>query len=132
MRPRYYFGIFLIAAGSTLAFAGNTSQILKLTVPKVVLIDIDPAIPFSFTQGAKNASGNSLLSISSNDPQAKLQITPSGLNLAVTSEVLGCPTEASATTIICKVGVTRTKGAVLAFNATQIGSAPNIVYTISD
>ncbi len=76
---RVHFVLGLIAVSTTVV-AGDT-QTLKLTIPKVVIAAIEPITSLTFAEGASTASGSSSLSISSNDPQAKLQITPTGVNL---------------------------------------------------
>ncbi len=132
MYAKYTFGLIAIIGGIASVFANNSTQILKLTVPKVILVDIKPAMPFTFNTGVQTASGASVLSISSNDPDAKLQITPVGINLAVNSTALNCPTQATTSNITCHIGMQRIQGGKLAFNATRTGGEANIIYTIED
>ncbi|MGB5600560.1 MAG: hypothetical protein WBM66_17690 [Thiothrix litoralis] len=128
---RVHFVLGLIAVSTTVV-AGDT-QTLKLTIPKVVIAAIEPITSLTFAEGASTASGSSSLSISSNDPQAKLQITPTGVSLAVTSSSIACPSGSSSTsTIICAIGIKRTKDSLLAFEATRTeGDDFSINYTLT-
>lgn len=127
---RVHFVLGLIAVSTTVV-AGDT-QTLKLTIPKVVIAAIEPITSLTFAEGASTASGSSSLSISSNDPQAKLQITPTGVNLAVTSSSIACPSDSSTSTIICAIGIKRTKDSLLAFEATRTeGDDFSINYTLT-
>ena len=127
---RVHFVLGLIAVSTTVV-AGDT-QTLKLTIPKVVIAAIEPITSLTFAEGASTASGSSSLSISSNDPQAKLQITPTGVNLAVTSSSIACPSGSSTSTIICAIGIKRTKDSLLAFEATRTeGDDFSINYTLT-
>lgn len=133
---RVHFVLGLIAVSTTVV-AGDT-QTLKLTIPKVVIAAIEPITSLTFAEGASTASGSSSLSISSNDPQAKLQITPTGVNLAVTSSSIACPSgsssssSSSTSTIICAIGIKRTKDSLLAFEATRTeGDDFSINYTLT-
>lgn len=126
--PHLVLGLIATIA-STTALAGST-QTLQLTIPKVALVNIEPITSLTFAEGKNTASGTSSLSISSNDPQAKLQITPTGVNLTVTSSSIDCPTSTS--TITCTVGIKRTKNSILAFNATRTeGDDLSIAYTLT-
>lgn len=127
---RVHFVLGLIAVSTTVV-AGDT-QTLKLTIPKVVIAAIEPITSLTFAEGASTASGSSSLSINSNDPQAKLQITPTGVNLAVTSSSIACPSGSSTSTIICAIGIKRTKDSLLAFEATRTeGDDFSINYTLT-
>ncbi|QTR49005.1 hypothetical protein [Candidatus Thiothrix anitrata] len=131
MSPHHaVFGLLLVVA-TVAVFAGSDSQPITLTVPKVALVSIEPVIPFSFAEGTSNATGNSQLSISSNDVNTKLQITPTGLNLAVSADAIQCPETPHTATITCHVGINQTKNSVLAFNATPTSGDMNIVYTLT-
>lgn len=128
--PHLVLGLIATIA-STTALAGNT-QTLQLTIPKVALVNIEPITSLTFAEGGNTASGTSSLSISSNDPQAKLEIIPTGISLAVTSSSIDCPTATSTSTITCTVGIKRTKNSILAFNATRTeGDDLSIAYTLT-
>lgn len=131
MQSPYLMLGLMVSIASATTLAGST-QTLNLTIPKVALVDIEPIAPLTFVGEANTASGTSSLSISSNDPQAKLEITPTGISLAVTSSSIGCPTASSSATITCTVGFKRTQNSVLAFDATRTDGADlSIAYTIT-
>lgn len=128
--PHLVLGLIATIA-STTALAGST-QTLQLTIPKVALVNIEPITSLTFTEGENTASGTNSLSISSNDPQAKLQITPTGVSLTVTSSSIDCPTTTSTSTITCTVGIKRTKNSILAFDTTRTeGDDLSIAYTLT-
>lgn len=131
MQPHHAIFILLLTVSCVAVFAGSDSQTVTLNVPKVSLFNVEPAVPFTFEAGQTSATGNSNLSVSSNDPQAKLYITPSGINLTVTSNTIQCPTAATTSTIQCHVGILQTQNSTLAFNATRTTGEPNIVYTLA-
>lgn len=131
MKPHHAIFILLLTVSCVAVFADSDTQTITVDVPKVSLFSIEPAIPFSFEEGQTSATGNSNLSISSNDPQAKLYITPSGISLAVNSSVIACPATATTSTITCQVGIKQVQNSILAFNATRTTGEPNIVYTLA-
>ncbi len=121
--------IATIASATTLA---GSTQTLQLSVPKVALVSIEPAISLTFAEGENTTSGTSSLSISSNDPQAKLEIIPTGISLAVASSSIDCPPVSSTSTITCAVGIKRVKSGTLAFTTTRTGGDDlNIAYTLT-
>lgn len=123
-------GIFSIIISSTL-FATNDTQTLSFNIPKVTLLSIDPTIPFRFDEGQTNATGSSRLAISSNDPQTKLNITATGVNLTVSSNDIQCPSDTSTTMFSCSVGVKRIDRGTLTFYATRTQGDMNIIYTLA-
>lgn len=132
MYPHHYVLGLIIAIFSIAVLAGNDSQTLKLTVPKVTLVNVEPITSLAFAQGKTTLSGITALSISSNDPQAKLQITPSGISLTVTSSSIHCPATSSTSPLLCTVGVNRIQGSELAFEATRTGGDDlSIAYTLT-
>ena len=120
----------LIALLSTALLATNDTQTLTFTAPKIALVTVDPAIPFHFDTGQTTATGSSRLAISSNDPHTRLNITPTGINLAVSSDAIPCPNQASHTMITCQVGVKRISNGTLFFQATRTQGEMNITYTL--
>ncbi|MEN9425313.1 MAG: hypothetical protein RL122_2696 [Pseudomonadota bacterium] len=131
MRPHLLVLGLSAAIVSATALAGST-QTLQLTIPKVALVNIEPITSLTFVEGKNTASGTSSLSISSNDPQTKLEIIPTGISLAVTSSSIDCPTPSSTSTITCVIGIKRTKNGILAFDTTRTeGDNLSIAYTLT-
>lgn len=131
MQPHHAVFGLLLTVSTVAVFAESDSQLIKITVPKVALVSVEPAIPFSFTGSGTTATGNSQLSISSNDENTRLQITPSGISLAVSADAIQCPEMPNTSTITCHVGIKQVKNGVLAFNATRTSGDMNIVYTLA-
>ncbi|OQX04151.1 MAG: hypothetical protein BWK73_37170 [Thiothrix lacustris] len=130
-QPHLMLGLLTTIASAPLL--ADHTQAVKITIPKVAIVDIQPKTSLTFAEGGNGTvSGSHLVSITSNDPQTKLQITPTGISLTVTSSSLDCPHDSSTSTITCTVGVNITKDSTLAFNATRTTDAPpNIAYTLT-
>lgn len=126
MQPHHAVFGLLLTVSTVAVFAESDSQLIKITVPKVALVSVEPAIPFSFTE-----SGTIATSIGSNDENTRLQITPSGISLAVSADAIQCPETPNTSTITCHVGIKQVKNGVLAFNATRTSGDMNIVYTLA-
>lgn len=128
---RFILGL-IIALSNTAVFANNTQR-LELTVPRIAILSVESTPSLVFAEGDAPLVGSSSLSISSNDPQTKLQITPSGISLMIMSSSI-CPatnTTSTTTPIICEIGINRMQNNALTFEATRNGTdAPSIAYTL--
>jgi hypothetical protein len=132
MRYRFIIASFLMAASlGAISPATADSQSLSIDIPKVTLFNVDPPVPFSFEKGADVATGSSKLAISSNVPDARLQIIASGVTLRLTSDAIQCPHQ-SGRIITCKVGVKLIRDGTLNFTATRIREdiEPSISYVM--
>lgn len=129
MRYSLIIASLLMASFSTISFAVDDSQSLGIYVPKVTLFNVDPPIPFRFEKGVGTATGNSKLAISSNVPEARLQIIASGATLSLTSDSIQCPPEPG-NVITCQVGIKLVRNGTLNFTATRTRKdiEPSITY----
>lgn len=129
MRYSLIIASLIMASFNTVSFASDDSQSIGIYVPKISLFSVDPPIPFSFEKSAGVATGNSKLAISSNVPEARLQIIASGATISVTSDSIQCPPE-SGNIITCKVGIKLVSNGTLNFIATRTRKdiEPNITY----
>ncbi len=121
----------LVASATTTSLAASDSQSLGIYIPKVTLVSVDPPIPFDFKDNATVATGSSKLAISSNVPEAYLQIRASGVTLNLSSDTIQCP-PGSSSVITCRVGIKLVKNGTLNFTATRTNKniEPQISYTM--
>ena len=145
-------GLFSILLNpvNLMAASDSASQTLKITIPKIALVDIDKTQhAFVFTPTNNIQQHNSQVALSSNDRNARLNIQvdglPRGLTLKVGANADLCKkttmqTIQSNKSFSCLVGMNRTRNGNLTFTSSRANQqtvpdgtyTASITYTLSD